>query len=53
MLISHGDKCPLCGSTDLTKKWSGYLIILNADMSEIAKTLNIKVNSTYALNIKE
>ncbi len=52
LIISHGDLCPLCGSTDLTLKWSGYAIILNADKSAIAKKLSIKVNSTYAINIK-
>ncbi|MCL5679829.1 MAG: DNA-directed RNA polymerase subunit E'' [Candidatus Marsarchaeota archaeon] len=53
LIISHGDKCPLCGSANLTHRWSGYLIVLNADMSEIAKKLDIKVNSVFALNIKD
>ena len=30
LIISHGDVCPSCGSKDLTTKWSGYAIILNA-----------------------
>ncbi len=53
LIIAQGDFCPLCGSTDLTTKWSGYVIILNAEKSEIAKKLGIKVNGTYALNILE
>ena len=52
LLISHGDVCPLCGSTELTMKWSGYAIILNVEKSSIAKRLGLKVNSTYAINIK-
>lgn len=52
LLISHGDTCPLCGSKDLTNKWSGYAIIVNAEKSQIAKRLSLKVNSTYAINIK-
>ncbi|MCL4372400.1 DNA-directed RNA polymerase subunit E'' [Candidatus Marsarchaeota archaeon] len=53
LLISNGSKCPICGSTDLTRKWSGYLIVLNADMSEVANELGIKINSTFALNIRD
>jgi DNA-directed RNA polymerase subunit E" len=52
IIILHGDKCPLCGSTELTTKWSNYAIILNADKSDLAKKLNIKVNSTFAITIK-
>jgi DNA-directed RNA polymerase subunit E" len=53
LIISQGDTCPLCGSTDLTTKWSGYIIILNAEKSEVAKKLGITVNGTYALNIND
>ncbi|MCL5440447.1 MAG: hypothetical protein M1448_01000 [Candidatus Marsarchaeota archaeon] len=42
----------MCESTDLTTKWSGFVIVLNVDKSEIAKRLGLKVNSTFALNIK-
>jgi DNA-directed RNA polymerase subunit E" len=52
MIITHGEKCPLCGGTDLTNKWSSYVVVLNAEKSDIAKKLGAKMNSTYALNIK-
>ena len=52
MIISHGDTCPICGSKDLTTKWGGSVIILNAEKSDIAKKTGIKINSTYAINIK-
>ena len=52
LIISHGDTCPSCGSKNLTTKWSGYAIILNAEKSSIAKLLGVKLNSTYAINIK-
>ena len=52
IVIAHGEKCPLCGSTDLTNKWSNYTIMLNAEKSELAKKLGIKVNSTFAITIK-
>jgi DNA-directed RNA polymerase subunit E" len=52
IMKSHSDVCPLCGSNDLTTKWNGYIIVLNAEKSEIAKKLGLKVASTFALNIK-
>ena len=53
VIISQGDKCPICGQSNLTSKWNGYVVILNAEKSELAKKLNITVNGTYALNINE
>jgi DNA-directed RNA polymerase subunit E" len=53
IIIAKGDKCPICGSTDLTTKWSSYIIVLNSEKSELAKKLNLSLNSIYALNIKE
>lgn len=53
LIISHGNVCPLCGSTELTSKWSGHVAILNMEKSEIAKKLGIKYNSVFALDIKE
>ena len=52
LIITHGDKCPLCGGTELTLKWSSYAIVLNAEKSDIAKKINANANSTFALNIK-
>ena len=52
MIISHGDTCPVCGSKELTNKWSSYIIVLNADKSDVAKKLNITINSTFAIDVK-
>lgn len=52
-IIAQGEMCPVCGSTTLTSKWHGYVVILNAEKSDIAKKLQIKVNGTYALSIAE
>ncbi len=53
IIISHGDKCPICGEKDLTGKWSGYVIVLNAEKSSAAHMLNVKMNSTYAISIND
>lgn len=52
IIISRGERCPICGSTDLTTKWSGYVIVVNVEKSEVAKKLGLKMNGTFALNIK-
>lgn len=53
LIIVQGSVCPLCGSTTLTTKWSGHVVILNVEKSEVAKKLAIKVNGTYAININD
>ncbi len=52
IIIKSGNRCPICGSADITNKISGYIIMLDYEKSEIAKKLNININSTFALNIK-
>ncbi len=52
LIITQGDVCPLCGSTSLTTKWSGYVVIMNFEKSELAKKLDLKVNGTYALSVE-
>lgn len=52
-VIVQGDVCPLCGSSTLTIKWNGYIVILNTEKSELAKKLGLKANGTYALNIND
>jgi len=44
-----GEKCPVCGSTKLSKMWKGRVVILNPDKSEIAKKMNIKEPGEYAI----
>lgn len=51
VIIAQGEVCPMCGSSNLTTKWSGYIVILNSEKSELAKKLGIGANGTYALNI--
>lgn len=53
LIIVQGSVCPVCGSTNLTNKWSGHVVILNVEKSEVAKKLGIKVNGTYAININD
>lgn len=52
-IVMQGSVCPVCGSNQLTARWSGYVVVLDAERSELAKKLGIKVNGTYAMNVSE
>ena len=50
-IISRGGVCPTCGSTDLSIKWDGILIIIDKDNAMLAEELEIKRNGSYAVRI--
>jgi len=41
-----------CGSNSISKDWSGYVVIVDAGSSEIAKKLGIKKEGRYALKVR-
>ncbi|WP_290596410.1 MULTISPECIES: transcription elongation factor subunit Spt4 [unclassified Archaeoglobus] len=43
--------CKNCGSSELTKEWYGYVVIIDPEKSEIAKRLDIKIPGKYALRV--
>lgn len=43
--------CPNCGSTELSEEWSGLVIIINPEKSQVARTLNITKQGRYALKV--
>ncbi|MCC6027324.1 MAG: DNA-directed RNA polymerase, subunit E'' [Archaeoglobus sp.] len=51
LITSNTIVCKGCGSSDLTKDWYGYVIILDPEKSEIAKNLGIKNPGKYALRV--
>ncbi len=53
LIITQGDVCPLCGESSFTSKWTGYIVILNVEKSEIAKKMGLKLNGSYALHLSE
>ncbi len=50
--IFIGDKCPKCGSKELTESHKGKLIILNPEKSEIAQKVGIKDKGTFAIKAR-
>jgi len=45
--------CPLCGSTELTEKWTGYVYVENPEKSEVGARIAAKAPGKYALYIKQ
>jgi DNA-directed RNA polymerase subunit E" len=50
--IVSGSSCPSCGSSSLSRDWSGYVLIIDPELSEIASKLNITTAGTYALKVR-
>lgn len=49
--LTEESVCPVCGSTELSNRWTGLVIIINTE-SEIAKKLEITVPGEYALKVQ-
>ena len=50
--ITEGSVCPICKSTSLTTDYSGIVIIIDPEKSEIAKKLQLKHPGMYALKVR-
>ncbi|WP_319506865.1 transcription elongation factor subunit Spt4 [uncultured Methanolobus sp.] len=50
--IIMGQTCPICGSSNLSSDWSGMVIIIDPERSEIAKKMDVKVADKYALKVR-
>lgn len=49
--LTRGKICPICKSKDLSQTWSGYVIVIDPDKSEIAESLSIKKPGHYAIKV--
>jgi DNA-directed RNA polymerase subunit E" len=49
--LTLGKMCPVCKSTELSKDWSGILLIFDSEKSKIASTLEISASHKYALKV--
>jgi len=47
-----GSVCPRCKGTNLSEDFTGVIIVLNAEKSEIAKRLDIDEPGEYAIRIR-
>ncbi|KCZ70926.1 DNA-directed RNA polymerase, subunit E'' [Candidatus Methanoperedens nitroreducens] len=50
--VISGQVCEGCSSTALTSDWSGYVVIIDPQRSQIAKKLGVKLPGKYALKVR-
>lgn len=50
--ITEESACPACRSTDLSDDFSGLLIVLDPEKSQLAKKMKITKEGRYALKIR-
>ncbi len=50
--IVGGQICQVCNSNALTTDWSGYVVIIDPEKSQIAKRLGVNLPGKYALKVR-
>ena len=50
--ISNGPICPNCKSTNLSDDWSGLVVIIDPNASDVAKRMGIKAAGRYAVRVR-
>jgi DNA-directed RNA polymerase subunit E" len=50
--VVDGESCVICGTTNLSTDWAGYLVIIDPAKSDVAKKMNIKLPGRYALKVR-
>ncbi len=51
-LVTHDVmKCPVCGNESFTENWSGMIVVIDPETSEVAKALNIRKPGRYAIRL--
>lgn len=53
LIVNEGNECPLCHSTDLVDKFSGQVVVIDPEKSEIGKRLEVKAPGRYAIKLRE
>lgn len=51
-IIIDKSSCPICKGTDLSDDYSGLLIVLDPEGSQLAHKMEIKEEGRYALKIR-
>jgi DNA-directed RNA polymerase subunit E" len=50
--VVEGEACAVCGSSNLSTDWAGYLVIIDPKRSEVARKMNITLPGRYALKVR-
>ncbi len=51
-MITTKSRCPNCGSDRLSKDFTGIIIVLDPEGSQLAKLMGITKPGTYALRVR-
>tara|TARA_Y100000310_G_scaffold342499_2_gene446016 strand:- start:823 stop:1005 length:183 start_codon:yes stop_codon:yes gene_type:complete len=51
-IFVEGPTCPVCKNNQFTENWKGRIFINDAEKSEIAKNIGIKVKGEYGIKVK-
>jgi DNA-directed RNA polymerase subunit E" len=51
-IFVEGPTCPVCKGNQFTENWKGRIFINNAEKSEIAEKIGIKVKGEYGIKVK-
>lgn len=51
-IFVKGDSCPICKGNQFTDSWTGRIVILDAERSEIAKKTGINVKGEYVIKVR-
>lgn len=51
-IVESAVNCPKCGSQEFTDRFSGMLIVLDPEKSEIAKAAQVNSVGRYALKVR-
>lgn len=50
--VTREEVCPACGSDSLSDDWSGYVVIIDPEESEIADKMEVELAGSYALKVR-
>jgi DNA-directed RNA polymerase subunit E" len=50
-VIEKGKDCPVCGSTQFTTFWRGYVVILDPEKSSLGKKMGVTKPGKFALRL--
>ena len=51
-IFVKGNECPICKGNQFSESWRGRIAILDAEKSEIASKLDIRVKGEYAIKVR-
>ena len=51
-IITEDPSCPICRRTDLSDDYSGLLVVVDPEGSQLAQKMGIKEAGRYALKIR-